>query len=214
MALNRLRTGQFLERFGGGSHWRVAGNDISMHTRLTAGSSSICKAIGGLRLRSPSLPKARARSVNAGSCRVPLPDDGEKPSQIEAAIGVIEVGAEDGAFREAWRGRFYQPQLDHEMFDFWRRQEAGVSCASNSSLESTARLRFMAHVKHANGGGAATGSQAYGSVRDSSMTARFRPCRWWMRRYVRRGPPVEAVEALSSHFPGSPRRCKEGRGVF
>ena len=150
MAINRLRTEQFLDALAAG-HIGASLHDISC---TPTDSWFILDLQGDWRAALEVAIFAEGEGATVSQfLPVPLPDDGDKPSQIEAAIGVIEVGAEDGAFREAWRGRFYQPQLDHEMFDFWRRQEAGVS-ALQIRLESTARLRFMAHVKHANGGGA------------------------------------------------------------
>ena len=82
-----------------------------------------------------------------------LPDHGDKPSQIEAAISVIEVDSADTAFRQAWSGSFYQPDFNQEMNAFWAGQEADVA-ALQIKLESTALLRFLVHIKHENGGGA------------------------------------------------------------
>ena len=151
MALNRLRTEQFLDALAAGQ----AGASLHDISCTPTDSWFILDLQGDWRaaLEVAILAEGEGATVSQ-FLPVPLPDDGEKPSQIEAAIGVIEVGAEDGAFREVWRGRFYQPVLNHEMFDFWGRQEAGVA-ALQIRLESTALLRFLAHIKHENGGGAA-----------------------------------------------------------
>ena len=150
MAINRLRTEQFLDALAAGH----IGASLADITCGATDSWFFLELQGDWRaaLEVSIFAEGEGAIVNQ-FLPVPLPDDGEKPSQIEAAISVIEVDSADTAFRQAWSGRFYQPELNQEMNAFWAGQEADVA-ALQVRLESTALLRFLVHVKHANGGGA------------------------------------------------------------